>query len=93
MVSYCLIREQNNYIYIVGDLDPSPIYVVDYIFIDNPLRAYNNLTSMISVIAECCELGLYQLIPDEYGEDDDMIIRIDEEKLELEKEIYRKYNS
>lgn len=48
---------------------------------------------MISVIAECCELGLYQLIPDEYGEDDDMIIRIDEEKLELEKEIYRKYNS
>ncbi|MEH2422622.1 MAG: hypothetical protein V7K48_17415 [Nostoc sp.] len=49
------------------------------------------MTSMISVIAECCELGLYQLIPDEYGEED-MRIRIDEEKLELEKEIYRKYN-
>ncbi len=44
---------------------------------------------MISVIAECCEFGLYQIITDE----DDMIIRIDEEKLELEKEIYRKYNS
>lgn len=48
---------------------------------------------MISVIAECCEFGLYQLIPDEDGEEDNMIIRIDEEKLELEKEIYRKYNS
>ncbi|MEH2372257.1 SMI1/KNR4 family protein [Nostoc sp.] len=85
--------ENKTILYIVGDLNPSPIYVVDYIFIDNPLRVYNNLTSMISVIAECCELGLYKLIPDENGEEDDMIIRIDQEKLELEKEIYRKYNS
>jgi SMI1 / KNR4 family (SUKH-1) len=85
--------ENKRVLYIVGDLDPSPIYLIDYIFLDNPLRVYKSLTSMISVIAECCKLGLYQLIPDEYGEEDDMIIRIDEEKLELEKSIYRKYNS
>ncbi|MEH1791730.1 SMI1/KNR4 family protein [Nostoc sp.] len=85
--------ENKRILYIVGDLDPSPIYLVDYIFLDNPLRVYKSLISMISVIAECCELGLYQIIPDEYGEEEDMIIRIDEDKLELEKEIYRKYNS
>ena len=43
------------------------------------------VTIMISVIAECYEFGLYQLIPDEDGDEDDMIIQIDEEKLELEK--------
>lgn len=85
--------ENKRILYIVGDLDPSPIYLVDYIFLENPLRVYKSLTSMISIIAECCQVGLYQLIPDEYGEEDDMIIRIDEEKLELEKSIYRKYNS
>ncbi|MEH2146306.1 hypothetical protein [Nostoc sp.] len=84
--------ENKRILYVVGDLDPSPIYLVDYIFLDNPLRVYKSLASMISVIAECCEFDLYQLIPDEYGEED-MRIRIDEEKLELEKEIYRKYNS
>ncbi|MEH2263124.1 SMI1/KNR4 family protein [Nostoc sp.] len=84
--------ENKRILYVVGDLDPSPIYLVDYIFLDNPLRVYKSLISMISVIAECCELGLYQIIQDEYGEED-MIIRIDEDKLELEKEIYRKYNS
>lgn len=50
---------------------------------------------LTSVIAECCEFGLYQLLPDPYGygKDDEMVIRIDKQKLELEKEIYRKYNS
>ena len=85
--------EYKRILHVVGDLDPSPVYLWDVDCIDNPERAYKNLTSMISLIAECCELGLYQLIPDEYGEEDDMVIRIDEEKLELEKEIYRKYNS
>jgi hypothetical protein len=85
--------ENNKILYVVGDLEPSPVYLIDYVFLDNPLRVYKSLTSMISVIAECCEFGLYEIIPDEYGEEDDMIIRIDEQKLELEKEIYRKYNS
>ncbi|MHC0068220.1 hypothetical protein ACWATR_36045 [Nostoc sp. UIC 10890] len=85
--------ENKRILYVVGDIEPSPVYFIDFIFIENPLRVYKSLTSMISVIAECCELGLYQLIPDESGEEDDMIIRIDEEKLELEKEIYQKYNS
>ncbi|MEA5619587.1 SMI1/KNR4 family protein [Cronbergia sp. UHCC 0137] len=80
-------------LYVVGDLNPSPVYLWDVDCLNYTKRVYKNLTSMISVIAECCELGLYQLVPDEYGEKDDMIIRIDEEKLELEKEIYRRYNS
>ncbi len=80
-------------LYVIGDLEPSPVYVWDVGCLEDSVIIYKNLISMISVIAECCELGLYQLIPDEDGEDDDMIIRIDEEKLELEKEIYRKYNS
>jgi hypothetical protein len=46
---------------------------------------------MIDVIAECCESDLYQLMP--YGEEDEMRIQIDEDKLDIEKEIYRKYNS
>ncbi|MEH2361837.1 hypothetical protein [Nostoc sp.] len=85
--------ETKRMLYVVGDLDPSPVYLWDVGCLDNSVRIYKNFINMISVIAECCELGLYQLIPDEYGEEDDMIIRIDEEKLELEKEIYRKYNS
>jgi SMI1 / KNR4 family (SUKH-1) len=84
--------ETKRSLYVVGDLNPSPVYLWDVGCLDDSVRVYKNLTSMISVIAECCELGLYQLIPDKYGEEDDMIIRIDEEKLELEKEIYRKYN-
>lgn len=85
--------ETKRRLYIVGDLDPSPVYLWEVAYRPKQVRVYKSLTSMISVIAECCELGLYQLIPDEYGEEDDMIIRINEEKLELEKEIYRKYNS
>jgi hypothetical protein len=81
-------------LYVVGDLDPSPVYLwdVDY-FSQNPVRVYKNLTSMLSVIAECCESGLYQLTPYKYGEEGEMRIRIDKARLDLEKEIYRKYNS
>ena len=85
--------ESKKMLYVVGDLDPSPVYLWDVGCLEDSVRIYKNLISMISVIAECCEFGLYQIIPDKDGEEDDMIIRIDEEKLELEKEIYRKYNS
>lgn len=85
--------ETKRILYVVGDFNPSPVYVWDVGSLRNQIRAYTNLTSMISVIAECCEKGLYKIVPDEYGEEDDMVIRIDEEKLELEKEIYQKYNS
>ncbi|MCC5658896.1 hypothetical protein LC608_18275 [Nostoc sp. XA010] len=85
--------ENKRMLYVIGDLDSSPVYLWDVGCLEDSVRIYKNLISMISVIAECCEFGLYQLIPDEDGEEDDMIIRIDEEKLELEKEIYRKYNS
>ncbi|WP_375503286.1 SMI1/KNR4 family protein [uncultured Nostoc sp.] len=85
--------ETKRRLYVVGDLDPSPVYLWDVGCLEDSVRIYKNLLSMISVIAECCEFGLYQVIPDEDGEQDDMIIRIDEEKLKLEKEIYRKYNS
>jgi SMI1 / KNR4 family (SUKH-1) len=81
-------------LYVVGDADPSPVYLwdVDY-FNQNPVRVYKNLTSMVSVVAECCEFGLYQLTPYEYGEEGEMRIRIDKARLNLEKEIYQKYNS
>jgi hypothetical protein len=87
--------EVKRILYVVGDIDPSPVYLWDVDYLDNPVRVYKNLTSMISIIAECCESDLYQLIPNKYGhgEDDAMVIRIDEEKLELEKAIYQKYNS
>lgn len=44
---------------------------------------------MVSVISECCKLELYQLMPYEYGAEDAMIIQIDEDKVELKKEIYQ----
>jgi cell wall assembly regulator SMI1 len=83
--------ETKRMLYVVGDIDPSPVYLWGAELIDNP-RVYKDITSMISVIAECCELGLYQVIPKEYVKDK-MMIRIDETKLDLEKEIYQKYNS
>jgi hypothetical protein len=47
---------------------------------------------MVSVIAECCEQGLYQIIAND-GDEDDVVVRMDEDKLDIEKEIYQKYNS
>lgn len=85
--------ENKRMLYVIGDIEPSPVYLIDSLFLHDPLRVYKNLTSMISVIAECCESGLYRLIPYKCGEEDEMVIRIDEQKLELEKAIYRKYNS
>lgn len=85
--------ENKRMLYVIGDIEPSPVYLIDYIFLHEPLRVYKNITSMVSVIAECCELDLYRIRPNEYGEEDEMVIRIDEQKLDLEKAIYRKYNS
>lgn len=80
-------------LYVVGDLNPSPVYLWEVGCRENPVRVYKNLSSMISTIAECCESGLYQTIPDEYGEVEQMIIRIDDDKLDIEREIYQKHNS
>lgn len=44
---------------------------------------------MVSVIPECCKPELYQLMPYKYGAEDAMIRQIGEEKVELEKEIYK----
>lgn len=85
--------EVKRILYVIGNLNPSPVCLWEVASRPKQVRVYKSLTSMISVIAECCEFGLYKLIPDEYGEEDDIVIRIDEEKLELEKEIYQKYNS
>jgi hypothetical protein len=85
--------ENKRILYIVGDLNPSPVYLWNLGCCDNPVRVYRDLTNMISMIAECCELDLYRLIQNDDGDDenDEMIIRIDEEKLNLEQEIYQKY--
>jgi cell wall assembly regulator SMI1 len=82
--------ESKHFLYILGDLDPSPVYLWDANCIPFQARVYNNITSMVSVIAECCELDLYKFISGNVGLDD---IFIDEDKLDLEKVIYQKYNS
>ena len=80
-------------LYVVSDMNPSPVFTWDNILGTQP-RVYKDLTSMISVIAECCEFDVYQIIPDEYGyNEDDFIIQINEEKFELEQSIFQKYNS
>jgi cell wall assembly regulator SMI1 len=85
--------ENQTMLYVTGDIEPSPVYLCDIGSRPKQVRIYKSLTSMVSVIAECCKSELYQLMPYEYGAEDTMIIRINEDKLELEKEIYRKYNS
>jgi hypothetical protein len=85
--------ENKRTLYVIGDMEVSPVCLWEVHCFNNPVRVYKNLTSMISTIAECCELDLYQLISDPYGYgEDEMIIRIDETKLDLEKAIYQKYN-
>ena len=76
----------------IGDLDPSPIYQIEFVFSGTPLRTYKSLTSMISTIAEYCEAELYKIIPDEDSETF-VYVKLDESKSDLEREIYRKYNS
>ncbi len=84
--------ENKSLLIVIGELDPSPVYQMDYGFFDRPLRVYKSLTSMIATIAECCESELYTVIPDE---DNEMFIyiKLDEERQEAERAIYKKYNS
>ena len=82
-------HEGKRILHIIGDLDPSPVYLWDIVFVE-PIRVYKNLTCMISVIAECCERGLYKTNDED---SDDGTPRIDGNKLDIEKEIYQKYNS
>lgn len=56
-------------------------------------RTYKSLTAMISVIVECCEMDVYQVVPDKYGEEGDLKIEIDKTKWELEREIFNRYNT
>ena len=84
--------ENKTMLIVIGDLDPSPVYQIDFIFSQNPLRVYNSVTSMISTIAECCESELYTVIPDESNEVF-FYIKLDEERQAAEKAIYKKYNS
>lgn len=51
--------ENKRMLYVVGDLDPSPVYIWEVGCLDHSVRIYKNLISMISVIAECCEFNLY----------------------------------
>lgn len=76
----------------IGDLDTSPIYQIDFGFANAPLRIYASLTSLISTIAECCDLDLYKVIPDEDSKTF-VYIKLDEDKSYIEREIFLKYNS
>jgi cell wall assembly regulator SMI1 len=82
--------ENKKILYVVGDLNPSPVYFHVFGNLDNPTRVYKSITSMVSVIAECCEQGLYKIMA---NDEDDVVVRMDEDKLDIEKEIYQKYNS
>jgi cell wall assembly regulator SMI1 len=84
--------ENKTMLCVIGNLDPSPVYQIELAGFKTPLRIYKNLTSMLSVIAECCESDLYKIFPDEY-EETYFHIKLDEEKHDLEKAIYQKYNS
>ena len=84
--------ENKSMLITIGDMDTSPIYQIDFGFANTLLRAYKNLTSMISTIAECCDLELYKIIPDEYSETF-VYIKLDKDKSDLEREIFLKYNS
>jgi hypothetical protein len=75
----------------IGDMETSPIHQIDFGCANTPLRVYKNLTSMMSTIAECCDLELYKIIPDEDSETF-VYIKLDDNKSDLEQEIYRKYN-
>jgi cell wall assembly regulator SMI1 len=83
--------ENKKILYVVGDINPSPVYLHVVGNLNNPTRVYTSIASMVSVIAECCEQGLYQIIAND-GDEDDVVVRIDEDKLYIEKEIYQKYN-
>lgn len=85
--------ENKRMLYVIGDLETSPVCLWDVDCLHNPVRTYKNLTTLLSVIAECCELSLYQVVPDEYGEEGSVVIRINEERLDFEKAVYAKYNS
>jgi cell wall assembly regulator SMI1 len=83
--------ENKKILYIIGDLNPSPVYFHIIGNLNNPTRVYKSIASMVSVIAECCEQELYQIIAND-GDEDDVVVRMDEDKLYIEKEIYQKYN-
>jgi hypothetical protein len=84
--------ENKKMLCMIGDLDLSPVYQIEFAGFEKPLIIYKNLTSMMSVIAGCCESDLYKIIPDE-SEETYFYIKLDEEKRNLEKAIYQKYNS
>jgi cell wall assembly regulator SMI1 len=84
--------ENKSMLIAIGDIDPSPIYQIEFVYSDTPLRVYKSLTSMMSTIAECCESELYTIIQDEDSETF-VYIKLDDEKSDIEQAIYRKYNS
>lgn len=84
--------EYSKYIYVACESSPAPVCQFE-VGCDNPVRVYKSLTSFTSVIAECCENGIYQIRPQGYAGVMEMKIVIDNSKLELEKAIFQKYNS
>lgn len=84
--------ESRQYLYMDLNVDPSPIIQQEVVDPD-PDRVYISLNAMISVIAECCEMDVYDVVLVENARRDYVRIKIDEAKRGLEKEIFEKYNS
>jgi hypothetical protein len=84
-------RDGKDILYVIGDIDPSPVYLWQCEF-SEPARVYKNLTNLVSVIAECCDNHVYKLYTYQYGEETTWSVSLDEEKLDLERDIYEKYN-
>lgn len=85
--------ESSTRLYVDFSVDPSPIIHWDGTAVGEKKRTYKNLNAMISMIAECCELDVYHVVPDEDVGEEYLKIKIDEKKCSLEKEIFQKYNA
>jgi cell wall assembly regulator SMI1 len=85
--------ESAMYLYLDCSVSPSTVIQWAGENLPNNVRIYKNLTAMISVIAECCEMDVYQILPNEYAGEGHVMIRINETKRGLENEIFQKYNA
>jgi hypothetical protein len=85
--------EDKRILFVIGDMDPSPVILWDIDVFVEPVRVYQDLSSLIAVIVECCEIGLYRVSENEYGRKGVMRFQTDETKLDIEKSIFQKYNS
>ena len=85
--------EFREHLYVDTSQNPAPVVLLDVEWPFGPVRTYKSLTALISTMAECCEMGAYQIIPITSRDESYFRVKINEEKRALEDEIFSKYNS